>query len=46
MKILIVAVVCLLLGGYGGSWAMQKQIADKFSQGEGRTICEAILRSE
>lgn len=46
MKTLIVAVACFIAGAYGGSWAMQKQIADKFAQGEGRTICESILRGE
>lgn len=43
LKTIVLVLVAFGLGVWGGGYSMQQAIAAKFSQGEGRSICEAIL---
>lgn len=44
LKALGLLVVGVVLGMYLGAWSMREQISQKFAQGEGRAICEAVLK--
>lgn len=44
MRTIITAAVFLSLGAWAGGSLMRYNIAQMFSQGEGRALCEEILR--
>ena len=46
MKTFILVVVCLVIGWYSGAAYIRWSIAQMFGQGEGRAICETILREQ